>query len=339
MAEKQVVSTKETKEVKGLVAGIDISKLVKKAQETYSKQDKGLAKKLSTGNTIIRPNEDKDYVVWTKGDHWKALTNLRGIPFGRIVQISGKPDSGKSTHAMGFMKFAQDQDVLVILWDSERKFSPKRFDDKIGGKSDNLLVVDTNKIIDGAKAVAQLVHAAKEMNPAVKILIVWDSVGASLNSTEDKDDGTEDFSQQPGVSAKENSYAIKKFNKLSNRYMNKETGEESIATLIINQTYASIGMGAPTQIEKGGTEIYYLSSIIIQLSRKKDLMRVKGGDKYKFGIVSRAKVKKNHLFEGDECISELDLVVSADGIHLAKDIKTFDDIKGWDDDSDDEGDE
>lgn len=43
------------------------------------------------------------------GDHWKALTNLKGLPFGRIIQISGKPDSGKSTHAMAFMKFAQDQ--------------------------------------------------------------------------------------------------------------------------------------------------------------------------------------------------------------------------------------
>jgi RecA/RadA recombinase len=308
---------------------IDIDKLIKKAQDSYQKKDKGLAKQLSTGKTIIRPSEDKDYVVWTGGDHWKALTNLKGLPFGRIIQISGKPDSGKSTHALGFMKFAQDQGVLVILWDSERKFAPSRFDNKIGGDSDKLLVIDTSKIIDGAKAVAQLVHAAKEMDPDLKILIVWDSVGASLNSKEDKEDD-EDFSQQPGVSAKEISYAIKKFNKLANKYMNKETGEETISTLVINQTYASIGMGAPVQIEKGGGELYYLSSIIIQLSRKKDLNRVKGGDKFKYGIVSRAKVKKNHLFDGDECISELDLVISADGVALAKEVKMQDkDVTGW----------
>lgn len=330
MTEKQTAVAKT--ENKNVVANIDINKLVKKAQESYAKKDQGLAKKLSTGKTIIRPSEDKDFILWTKGEHWKSLTSLKGLPFGRIVQISGKPDSGKSTHAMCFMKFAQDQDVLVILWDAERKFSPKRFDEKMGGTSDNLLVVDTNKIIDGAKAVAQFVHAAKEMNPDSKILIVWDSIGASLNSTEDKEDD-EDFSQQPGVSAKETSYAIKKFNKLSNKYTNNETGEATIATLVINQTYASIGMGAPTQIEKGGNEVYYLSSVIIQLSRKKDLNRVKGGDTYKYGIVSRAKVKKNHLHEMDECIAEMDLVVSADGIHLAKDVKNFDDIKGWDDES------
>ena len=322
------------KKKNNMVSTIDINKIVKKAQESYSKKEGGLSRQLTTGKTIIRPTEDKDYVVWTKGDHWHSLTHLKGIPFGRIIQISGKADSGKSTHAAAFMKFAQDQGHLVILWDSEKKFSAKRFDGKLGGCSDNLLVVDTNKIIDGAKAVAQFVHAAKEVNPNIKILIVWDSVGASLNSTEDKDDGTEDYSQQPGVSAKENGYAIKKFNKLSNRYMNKETGEETIATLVINQTYANIG--SVGQTEKGGSEIYYLSSVIIQLSRKQDLTRVKDGDKYKYGIVSRAKVKKNHLFDGDECISELDIVVSADGVHMAKDVKSFKDIQGWEETGDEE---
>src|SRR5271170_6277686 len=81
---------------KSIVAGIDINKLVKKAQESYDKKEKGLASQLSTGVTIVRPEEDKDFVVWTRGDHWKELTHLRGIPFGKVVQISGRPDSGKS---------------------------------------------------------------------------------------------------------------------------------------------------------------------------------------------------------------------------------------------------
>lgn len=321
--------TKETVEktngsAKTIIAGIDINKLVKKAQEAYGKKEGGLSSQLATGKSLIRPNEDKDYVLWTEGDHWFQLTHLRGIPFGRIIEISGKPDSGKSTHAMAFMKCAQDQGVLVILWDAEKKFSAKRFDDKIGGRSDDLLIVDTNNILNGAKAVAHFVHAAKEMKPDIKILIVWDSVGSSVNSTEDRDD-TEDYSMQPGVTAKENAYTIRKFNKLANRYIHRDTGEETIATLVINQVYSNIG--SVGQTEKGGGEIYYLSSVIIQLSRKQDLNRVKGGEKYKYGIVTRAKVKKNHLFDGDECISEMDLVVSADGIHLAKDVKNFDDIK------------
>lgn len=316
-----------------LVAGIDIEKLVKIAQSSYEKKEAGLAQQLSTGFTIANSERDEDYVLWTSGDHWHKLTHLKGLPFGRIVEIAGRPDSGKSTHAAVFMKNAQDQDVLVILWDAERKFGRTRFDEKIGGSSDRLLVVNTNKIIDGAKAVAHFVNAAKEMNPDIKILIVWDSVGASLNSTEDKDD-SEDYSQQPGVTAKENAYAIRKFNKLINKYMNKETGEHTISVLVINQNYANIGSHGYT--EKGGGEIYYLSSVIIQLSRVKDLTRIKQGEKFKYGIVSRAKVKKNHLFDGAECIAELDVVVSADGIHLASDVKNFDDISGWDEDDDKE---
>lgn len=315
--------TDKKSEKKPLVAGLDIEKLVKMAQSSYEKKEAGLAQQLSTGLTIATSDRDEDYVLWTEGDHWHKLTHLKGLPMGRIVEISGRPDSGKSTHAAVFMKNAQDQDVLVILWDAERKFGRKRFDDKIGGSSDKLLVVNTNKIIDGAKAVAHFVNAAKEMSPNIKILIVWDSVGASLNSTEDKDD-SEDYSQQPGVTAKENAYAIRKFNKLINKYMNKETGEHTISVLVINQNYANIGSHGYT--EKGGGEIYYLSSVIIQLSRIKDLTRVQQGEKYKYGIVSRAKVKKNHLHDGQQCVAELDIVVSADGIHLASEVKSFDDI-------------
>jgi hypothetical protein len=46
--------------------------------------------------------------------------------------------------------------------------------------------------------------------------------------------------------------------------------------------------------------------------------------------VSRAKVRKNHLFDGEECIAEMDLVVSAEGIQLAQDVKSKSDITGWD---------
>jgi len=313
---------------------IDINKIVERARASYPKKDKGMAKQLATGTSLIRPSEDKDFIVWTGGDHWQKLTGLRGIPFGRIVQISGKPDSGKSTHAASFMKYAQDQGVLVILWDSEKKFGPGRFKKHIKGDPDKLLIVDTNNITDGVKAVALFVKAAKEIDPKIKILIVWDSVGASLNSSEDNEDN-EDFSKQPGVSAKENSYAIKKINKLANRYMDRETGEETIAALLINQTYANIG--SVGQTEKGGNEVYYLSSIIIQLSRKQDLIKTKQGEKYKFGIVSRAKVKKNHLFDGEESIAELDLVISADGVALAKDAKKKnEDVTGWEDNDDEE---
>lgn len=314
---------------KMMPTGIDINKLVEDARASYGKKEAGLAKQIATGSTIVRPDKDSDYVLWRTGDHWLSLCGIRGIPFGKIVQISGKPDSGKSTHAMCFMKEAQDQGCLVILWDAEGKFSRKRYDEKMGGNSSVLAVVDTNGIIDGAKHIANIVKAAKEQNPVVKILIVWDSVGASQNSTESGEE-TEDFSRQPGVNAREIGWAVKKFNRLAMKYYNRETGEHSICTLVVNQVYANIGSVGHT--EKGGGELYYLSSLILQLSRKKDLNRVKQGKHMKYGIVSRAKVKKNHLFDGDECVAELDLEVSASGISLFKAGKPKSGETDWADD-------
>jgi RecA/RadA recombinase len=308
---------------------IDIDKLLKKAQGSYGKKENGVAQQLSSGSSIKNPSKDSDFVLWTKGPHWETLTHTRGIAFGRIVQISGKPDSGKSTHAAVFMKEAQDQGCLVVLWDSEKKFSPNRFA-KIGGDPESLLCIRTTKIEDGAIAVAKLVDACRESYPDKKVLVVWDSVGASVNSSEDNED-TENMSKQPGVTAKEVSFAVRKFVKLMDKHMDRETGEEQVATLVINQVYANIG--SPGQTEKGGGELFYLSSLIVQLSRKGNLTRTRGGEKYKYGIVSRAVVKKNHMFDGDECISEMDIVVSSDGILLAKDAKSFDDIKGWDDEN------
>jgi len=294
----------------------DLSKIIDSTRSVYDKSEKGLAAQISTGTSIKFPTDDKDFVLWTFGSTWESLTGMRGIPFGRIVQISGKADSGKSTHAMCFMKAAQDQGYLVILWDAEEKFSKSRFETHMQGDASSLATVRTNNILNGAKAIAHLVRVTKSLYPDTKILIVWDSVGACVNSKEDTDDDEEEYSKQPGVTAKEVSDTVRKFNKLIHKYVNKETGEHSIAVLAINQTYSSIGMGAPTQIEKGGTELFYLSSLIVQLSRKSDVLKIKNGISYKHGIISRAKVKKNHLFEGDSSVSELDILISADGVKV-----------------------
>lgn len=312
--------------------GINVGDLVSSVRGRYGKKEKGLAEDLMTGNNIRLLDSDSDYVLSKAvSGWWKPLTGVKGCPYGRIVQIAGKPDSGKSTTAMLFMKAAQESGALVILWDSEKKFSMRRYDSNIGGNSSSLAITRNKSIIEGAKQVSWYVKEAKEQNPDIKIFIVWDSVGATLNTTED--DESDDYSTQPGVTAKQVTWAIKKFNKLIERYRNVETGQETVAVLCVNQVYQLIGSVGTK--EKGGEELYYLSSLILQLSRKKDLNRIRQGQKMKYGILTRAKVKKNHLFDGEECVAELDLVVSADGIHLDKDVKGLADITGWDDTPDD----
>ena len=326
MAEKVNTTLSE----KNLISGLDINDIVKKAQSLYDKGEKGLSRQLATGTSIVRPSKDSDFILWEGGDFWFELTRLKGLPFGKITQCAGRPDSGKSTLAGQFMSYAQKQGYFVILWDAEQKFQVKRYDEQMGGKSKSLLVVDTNSIIDGCKGVAYLVRTIKEQSADAKILIVFDSIGAAINSSE-KNEDNEDMSRQPGAAAKEINWCMKKFSRLINQYQNRDTGEHSIAIFCVNQVYAKIGFMMSGFQTKGGEGVTYSSSIILMLSRKKELTRVKSGKKIKYGIVSKAKVAKNHLFDGLDCLSETDIVVSASGIELAESVKKKEtDIEGWD---------
>jgi RecA/RadA recombinase len=293
-----------------------LNKLVEKARASYGK-DKSRAMQISTGRDISRPTKDSDFICW-KNSPWETLTGIRGLPFGRISQIAGKPDSGKSSMASQFMKNAQDQGVLVILWDSENKFSSHRFDNFFKGDSNNMLITTSKMILQGAEQIERLITAAMEDDPDRKVLVIWDSVGGTLAKNEGDETNLSD-SKQMAAAAKENKMVMRNLTRVMEKYKHRETNEEMIAVLLINQTYANIG--APGQKESGGVGVEYFSSIILQLSRKQDLTKISKGVKIKTGIVSRAKVKKNHLFTGEFSVSELDLTVSAGGIGLLSEKK------------------
>lgn len=313
---------------------IDLDKVLAKARSTFNKNEKGLAMQLTTGASVSRPTKDSDFILYP-GLHWSMLTGIKGIPFGRFVQIAGRPDSGKSSHAMAFMKEAQDKGTVVILWDTENKFSATRFDNYFHGSSKDLLLVTSKVILEGADMVVACARAVLEQYQDKKLLIVWDSVGGSLSSAEDVKLLRE--SRQMAISAKENGQALHAFVNLMEEFKNRETNEERVAGLLINQTYSNIG--SVGQKESGGQKVEYYSSIIIQLTRKADVNKVRDKIKRKIGIVTRAKIKKNHLFDGEDSIAELDLLVTAGEIKLAAEAKLKESDDGWDDTGDEESDE
>lgn len=311
--------------LKKTTSKMNIADLVKKAQGRFDKKKSNIAASLRRGDEIILSTNPEDYICSPDiNKFWKPLTGILGVAFGRIFQIAGRPDSGKSTASMLVMKAAQEQDVLVILWDSEGKFDSNRFRDRIGGDPAQLAVAPSRNILVGVQQVVAYIKAAKEINPEQKILIVWDSVGASINSAEDEEN--DDYSKQPGVTAKEVSWGIRRFNQLMEKFKDKDD-KYTIAVLCINQVYANIGSVGYKQ--KGGAELEYLSSLILEMSRKGTLTKTRNKQKIKYGITTVARVKKNHLFGGDDCVAELDLVVSASGIELASEIKKIEpDVEG-----------
>ncbi len=192
------------------------------------------------------------------------------------------------------------------------------------GNSSELLLVTSKVILEGADMVVAIARAALEAYPNKKLFIVWDSVGGTLSSAEDSKALRE--SRQMAMAAKENGQALHSWVNLMEEFKNKETNEERVGVLLINQCYANIG--SVGQVESGGQKVEYYSSIIVQLTRKGDICKVRDKVKRKLGILSKARVKKNHLFDGEDTIAELTLAITAGEISLAdENLKESD--SGW----------
>lgn len=290
------------------MAKISAADIAKKAQLLYDKKDKN-KDIIGTGVNLKRPTEDADFILAPESHPWRSLTGLKGLPFGYIIQVAGAPDSGKSTIAGEFMAAAQKQCIYVILWDTERKFDKVRFEKHFGGNAEELNVVYTTVIRKGAGAVFKTVSTIMEMDKDAKILIVHDSVGGSVSRARADREMDDEKNAQPGSEAVENSDYMRHVVATIDKY------DGRICLLLINQMTMKIGP-MPGKSRTGGEKISFHSSMIIEMTRIQDLTKVKNKVKVKTGIISRAKIAKNHLSQTENSVHEMRVMVDAEGWHL-----------------------
>lgn len=287
---------------------LDINKIVAAAQALYGK-DKTNAAMLGTGEKIKKPSKPEDFVLAPEGHPWKILTGLLGLPYDCITQIAGSYDSGKSTLAGEFMAAAQKQGVYVILGDSEKKFDKLRFDTHFGGNSSELLLVQSTMIRKLAGGMLKYIKTIKDMDGSAKILLVHDSIGGSVSRSRAERDIDDEKSNQPGSEAVENSDYMKHILATMDKYPN------SISLLLINQMTDKIGFGQKGQSRSGGHKISFHSSMIIEMKKIKTLTKVVKGIETKTGIISQAKIDKNHLSQTENSVNKMNILVDAKGWH------------------------
>ena len=288
----------------------NIASIVSDVQKLYNKDEKSKAM-ITTGNSIRQAYTSKDGVPVPEGHPLRELVSLPCVPYNKIVQISGPPDSGKSTSSGQLMASAQQSNHLVILWDSEQKFDANRFDTQFGGTSADLLIVKTNEILQGGEKVRKLVVAAKDRYPDAKIFIVWDSVGGSQARGAAERELDNEKHGQPGQDAKENGAVMKMIVGLINKY------PDTISMLLINQVYAKIGFMQQGNAESGGKKIEFHSSLIIRLKQIRPLKNTVKGRVMKRGILTRATVAKNHLSQSETSLHQLDFEITASGAKVS----------------------
>ncbi len=291
------------------MAKIDIQKIIADARKLYSKDKKSLDI-ICTGDEVRTTYTDKDVCPLPKSHPLTELTGLPGIPFNKIIQVAGKPDTGKSTIAGETMTCAQKAGIQVILFDSEDKFDAARFKNHFGGDPAKLLMIKTNEILKGGELIRRYISAIKEQDAEAKVLVVWDSVGGSQSRSHAERELDNERHAQPGQDAKENGSIMKMVVALINKY------PDSIAMYMANQTYAKIGFMQKGDAAAGGTKIEYHSSLIVMLKRVKTLTKTVKGVITKYGIVTRATVTKNHLSQGETSVHQLDFEITAKGANL-----------------------
>lgn len=291
------------------MAKYNVNSIVEDVQKLY--KDEKSKTMISTANHIRESYSEADGVPVPKGHPLRELVGLPCVPYNKIVQVAGNPDTGKSTFCGQAMASAQNTDHIVIVWDSEDKFDANRFRKHFGGDPDNVVLIKTNEILKGAEKVRKVIIRSKEKYPEAKILFVWDSVGGSQSRAHAERELDNEKHAQPGQDAKENSSVMKMLVALINKY------PDSLAIILANQVYAKIGFMQVGDAASGGKKIEFHSSLIIQLKRVKTLTKVVKGVKMKYGIISRAVVSKNHLSQSENSIHQLDFEITAAGAKVS----------------------
>lgn len=288
----------------------DISAIVADVKKLYGK-DKKAQDMITTGDSIRLAYAPKDGVPVPEGTPLNALVGLPCIPYNKIVQVCGPPDTGKSTLCGQLMASAQKSGHLVILLDTEDKMDANRFKKYFGGEPKDIVLIKTNEILQGGEKVRKIILATKEKYPDAKILFVWDSVGGAQSRSHSERELDSEKHGQPGQDAKENGAVMKMLTALFNKY------PDSIAVLLANQVYAKIGFMAHGNAQSGGKKIEFHSSLIIELKRVKTLTKVVKGAKTKYGIISRATVIKNHLSQSETSLHQMDFEITASGANVS----------------------
>jgi len=239
---------------------------------------------VSTGNYAL------NYLI--SGDFYK------GIPLGKVSVFAGESGAGKSYICAGnIVKAAQEQDIFVVLVDSENALDEEWLRNlNVDTSESKLLKLNMSMIDDVAKTISVFMNDYKnlEEDERPKVLFVVDSLGMLLTPTDvdqfTKGDMKGDMGRKP-----------KALTSLVRNCVNM-FGSHNVGLVATNHTYASQDMFDPDDKISGGQGFIYASSIVVAMKKLK-LKEDEDGNKTSNvnGIRAACKVMKTRYakpFEG-----------------------------------------
>jgi hypothetical protein len=276
------------------------------------KKDEKRASQFGLGNTLAPTSKDpKDYVVMP--DWWKDHFGVLGIEVGKIVQIAGDADTGKTSLALEAILRAQQQGFGIIYVETERKTGEKDLILK-GIDPDGVMSVSTGVTEEAFDDAFKCWDGFFKDYPNEKLLFVFDSYGNTISMRDTAIDMTKQ-EQKPGGTAKTNRAGI-------NRMVAQLQRGDPVAILIVNYTYSNIGFKGQTNA--GGKALNFFSTIILQSKRigwvdiTKDKVKVRTGAKVRWITYKNHYAKTLVDEEGKQILlpTRIDLSITADGFKV-----------------------
>ena len=185
-----------------------------------------------------------------------------GLPGNKITAFAGESATGKTFFVLGIVKqfLSDNPDGGVLYFESESAIT-KDMIEKRGIDSSRMVMLPVASIQEFAHQSTKILDkylADQERKP---LMICLDSLGMLSTSKELTDiaDGkeTKDMTRAALV-------------KGAFRVLTLKAGKAKVPMLVTNHTYSQVGVMFPQQVMGGGTGLYYASSNIVFLSKRKE---------------------------------------------------------------------
>ena len=206
----------------------------------------------------------------------------KGIPAGRLTEIYGDSQSGKTLLAMQLIRDAQRRKGISIIFDTEHAFS-KDLAKNVGINMDSLIYVAPESIENVFSYLENFVDIVKESYKDKLCIIIWDSVAATpckfeIDNPLDK--------QEIGTRARLISKGLRKVTSVISK--------NKIALVFVNQIRQNIGVmyGSP-YTTPGGKAIKFHASVSLYLKEKG---KIEDSRKRTIGRHGSLEVTKNKVF-------------------------------------------
>ena len=224
----------------------------------------------------------------------KDINGKFGLPVGRIIGISGKEASGKTTLAISFMKSVQEMGGMATIIETENAFDPV-YAEQLGLNLDELIISQPDYLeqaldiisnnIEMFKLVKEEYKAETGKEFDVPMIQVLDSIAGVPPKVEWEASSNED-EQAQGLHARRLSRFF--------RGISKRIAREQVILVCTNQTKTDTRVrygNANTEI--GGAALKFHASLRLDIWRDSFIKPTKDGDP--IGIETNVKTIKNKV--------------------------------------------